>query len=1615
MKVKLTKKALCAVLSLLMVITSLPLTVFAYDVPKASNLYTALEKYRAAMDGTIYTKMTDAYNAYVEAEKIYDQYYYGMTYGDSDNNGVTAEEVDRVTDTLNTKTDDMIANVWVPGSNITEVNPTQEFKDTDWTKGNDGYTFLDNRSQYFNNILYAEPLPQNPTGSVTVGNANVSVYYGNTVVFYSSKDNEPVVPVVAGVSGGNLYSIYPNQSSSRRDSSDISLGFQPNQTGDDYYNQIENLVGKDSGKYNYWVGTQNCGSSDFGYTSQRAVVLWGDPAQFVASNYENGVIYAQNPDIYSTNHVINGIKVNAPLSTEFTKEITPSWYVGAGSTANMDEGYITNDGQAKIYVVNYDAVIQAVEKNSQKLCFAINERLADDQSNFSNVITAFENAMALNISKSDTYNYQNNTSEVVKEADKAISKVVNDLNNAEKKADPSEYQALRDAIDNQRARYEENLVDGKIDTSLQDTIYENWNNENGTGFVQKYEAALKKMDEAVEKDYPNDSNFLEEVSRIANELNNFVLQAVTPRVNTILLENAIDNAQYVLDNSTFFVFTSNQSQEKIENAIKEAKTAIWGDPKNYPLDKHKKEDTLENEDAVLEQLGKVINTIRNLKINLDANVAYAGNYSYNSAMTKARECMENETQYANSSILDNVIKNAEFFANDSNALNVLSSPNRQNNARDTVDLYKSYVLALYDAINSLVPSFSFSLNSANGSIISSNSESPAQVSITHSPNSGHPYNFTFHRNTDNRVFLRTTAEKADFDLDAISMTWSNTSVTDRNNKRIDSQMLDAINFNLSKDTNWNEAYTNSNNPDNTISSAGYTGSLTANDAVNGADFVVSGIHVISGGNNAGGSFGRHSDKTWIPQGDFDYSEGRNLWDKDLSTVDANTPNTLKNDGAFGGVHTFNNSTEMRANYTLRLPENTSYSDLSATTLPSLIKYEVNKKVGIVFTYHNRTGTVTKTSNIGQAASSNGDAEYTSTAQVIDITPLLKLINEANILVNNQSIETGYYTTSSLTALTDAIAAADDEFDYKLPIGTNSDNSSETWMGIFRTRYTNLWNAMQNLKKRADFDTHYKTNSDETFSYDAAKDYLYQKLNESRFTINSLKELDTKLDDFKYLNYSLEERFNIGEDEQLSIDYEIQNLLTLADTYKGQQNGILEKVNDSQMQDYDAARADVLSLNADAYNVENIQNAVNENTVPSEEVDVNGKAIIGYDTSNIETLISNILTAKTDNWYEYSVTVIDKDGNQYYLTDKDGNLTGPNSEDGKAVFHYGDIVKVKSFDEGNKAAFSTEVIAKGTDKQSEKRLITTATEYEFDVRGDTTVYVSATESDEQVVKVTFRDNQDNRIVAVDYATKNEAYDMGKAPVPQFMFYTIKDFTVKDGTNEGAGATVSKDGNYTFNNDTEVIINYEISSEGQNSDKYDIKVYDLSNSNIENYDKMYGYNVRVRVTVDGAAAFVDADTYDSDSPEVIAYGNSYAFYTCQDITLRAVDEAYLTSHNLNENNHQVSVIKTPVIDGNTAQVVGTFAFPENAKPKQYGIVLDASGNNKDSLTLGMVSNAAKIYNFSCSKIIGDNQFAASVTFGTMPSTFSYVAYVIYHDNTTGKDVTVYSPIKTYSKGA
>ena len=1608
MKVRLTKKMLCAVLSMLMVITSLPLVVFADEEhthwaedPKcasaASALSNAIESYETKMDGTIYNKMPEAYNAYREAVKQYDKYMYtNARFSTTD-----LTNMQDATRALTTATGDMTP--WEPGSNIEEVVPTQEF-----SINSDNYTLEADRDEYYNNIIYAQAMPQNPTGNTVnaIGGANVSVYHGNTVVYYNGDSDPAIVPVVASVTGGKLYGIFPNQGSgSSRDSVDISLGFQ---TGFGRLNNVTELTGSTGASL--WIGsTHTAYGADFNWNFG-SFVWWhnnnnGGQRIYVGNRQSNGLrglqsesrcadatnIIAGNNDGHM--YVNNGMKINTIANNQYSKVITPTWYVGAGDKPNKTNGFITNDS-AKIYVVNYNALTQAVERNSQKLNIgAVNTYAAGG---LDDVIKKFNDAINLDI---NSYDYSSNMETAVGDAASAIQTAVEALDSVSSTPDPAEYQALRDAIDSQRLKYEEHYATDLGTPEPLDDVYTNWGD-----FVAAYDKALTAMNTAIDGNYPKDDS-LETVKSTADTLQTFLLKGEVARVDTTLLQATMDNAQYVIDNQNFFDFNvyndslgGNYNVDTIKEAIKHAKIAVWGAEDQYPHGRYQLEDNDENFEKVLDEVLAVADTIRDIPVNMNAEVKYADNYSYTTAMSAAEGYINEKEKYSNSVQLLSAYDNAKYFANETNSLHKLSEPGRQNYARDLADEYKEVVLSLYDAINSLVPSFAFNLENVNGTIINAGTTADT-IKIDRKQHNCN-YSFTLDRTANNRVFLRTTADKADFNLGEISMTfYDNVNGGNFRNRN----MLDSLNFDLEKGTSWNGSSEDWTSVTNTT----HPGSLTAN-SDNGADFTVNNIHVISGGNrDTNASFGRHANGNWIGTDNFNYIENENMFDDDLNVTDG----TQQDNFSKGGIFAFNGSTEMRADYTLSLTKNTSYSSLSAETKPSITTYTVDKDLGIVFHWHNQT---TKTKH-GQAYQSTS---YTTTATVIDITPLLLLIQR----VNEKLVDTSSYTQSVIDNLNTALSKADDEIDASL--------SAQQMAEEFQQRYTDLWNACealnQNSSKRADFDN--ISSGGKTYSYDDAKYSvlrLLQGLDENNepskniyyFKSEAVKEiadalLPTTTDDaftdrprFEYLNSTVEERANVSADNQAKINKEVSEYIKF---YNDLINPETKKQADISF--YTAALNTVQNLNADAYNIEEIQKIVKENPLPQESISVNGASIVCYDMNKVDGATGNIETAITDNQYPYSVTVIDKDGNIYYLTDKDGSLTAPNSDEGKADFHYGDIVKVKSFD-GEKAAFSTTVKANGTDKQTEKRLITTAAEYEFDVRGNTTVYVSATESDEQVVKVTFRDNQDNRIVAVDYATKNKAYDMSTAPVPKFMFYTVKNLTVKDGADEGAGTTVEPNGNYTFNNDTEVIINYEISSLGQASDKYTVKVLDLSGGSQS--EKAYGYNVRVRVTVDGAAAFVDADTYESASPEVIAYGDSYAFYTCQNITLRAVDDNYLTEHNLKKN--QVSVIKTPIIDGNTAQLVGTFAFPDNAKPKQYGIVLDATGNNKDSLTLNMVSSTAKIYNFSCSKIIGDNQFAASVTFGSMPSTFSYVAYAIYHDQATNKDVTVYSPVKTYTQGA
>ena len=90
MKITKSKRFLAMLLSVLMVLTSLPIAAFtafgaaaATEDPAVTEVKTAMQKYEQKLDnGTVYTNMSAAYQAYVDCQKALDAYQYGTTKND---------------------------------------------------------------------------------------------------------------------------------------------------------------------------------------------------------------------------------------------------------------------------------------------------------------------------------------------------------------------------------------------------------------------------------------------------------------------------------------------------------------------------------------------------------------------------------------------------------------------------------------------------------------------------------------------------------------------------------------------------------------------------------------------------------------------------------------------------------------------------------------------------------------------------------------------------------------------------------------------------------------------------------------------------------------------------------------------------------------------------------------------------------------------------------------------------------------------------------------------------------------------------------------------------------------------------------------------------------------------------------------------------------------------------------------------------------------------------------------------------------------------------------------------------------------------------------------------
>ena len=225
---KTSKKVIAIVMSILMVVTSIPFVAFADDALTAIN--DAIDAYENAMDGTVYTSMKGAFDAYVKAKE--DAYAYEV-------GGKTDIDLDADATALNNAVTAMKASEWTsPKGTATASFPADTDYETDASY--DGYA---ENLLYFGEMSRVEGGTDVKPGEKYAGAAalstheyanentstggkhrtTIAMYYPVTVMLYDG-ETTPVMPVMAMAhitesNGGSevvryVYGLYPARDAS---------------------------------------------------------------------------------------------------------------------------------------------------------------------------------------------------------------------------------------------------------------------------------------------------------------------------------------------------------------------------------------------------------------------------------------------------------------------------------------------------------------------------------------------------------------------------------------------------------------------------------------------------------------------------------------------------------------------------------------------------------------------------------------------------------------------------------------------------------------------------------------------------------------------------------------------------------------------------------------------------------------------------------------------------------------------------------------------------------------------------------------------------------------------------------------------------------------------------------------------------------------------------------------------------------------------------------------------------------------------------------------------------------------------------------------------------------
>lgn len=1367
-------------------------------IPGVAGIDAQISAYEQKMaqvgtNGLVYKNMLPAYQAYLKAVRYRDAFAYGG------HDAPTEAELNAASEDLASKSASM--EPWVD-----EV--TGQYKSKQPTFTNNKGQLTVNDTAYYNNIIYTEDCVgknNDKSGGDSsgmaiefdkAGDTYVQVYYPNTVLLYDGTSNAIMPIMFMAKKDVNkdryVYQVYPAQQLPVTDITNKTYattkpGNDPSFKGRSTFTtkQADTWKGGNSSK-------NGLNHLDFNACRSNGTNYVGTEVSNEFSTVSANLGYSLGGwwNAYAAAFQVHNDQIKFKGANTGYAEVGKywAWYGGSSDTYNsaVDQsmyGYnfskeTSAHSQKRITVVNYKGLVDAI-KDSTKLAY-----LADvsnyRQNGLETLITAFDTA-----TKYATYaNIDAITIKTISESGKTIMNCMNGiLKSATPVADTGavSYAQLKSAISSAKKIY-----------TAGNQNYEKYTKEVWDPFNTAYNNAINYFYNL----YTNDlvmadaEQYIEPLNIAKENLKTGMLRKV---VDTETLEIAIDNAEALIHNATYFK-TGTVDAAALDALVKEIKTAIWVSEENYGFDTEKIDLNDANQAKVDNYVEQLCAEIVKAEINFDHETT--SGYSLTTALAKAETYNTSDAneKYGNYVVLQDAVNSANTYKDSIVTFNGRVSDIVEN----AITNYTTVVNNVVDGFTNLAAAFRLIPNGQPANK-GSNYKTEFQSSTR-----GDNYKFYWEYTTDS-VLFKTKPEKFEYYLPTSRWGSYNVQTGTDFESCVDALILDASKVQSGElSSEWASGF---GWPQNNAIGADKIDDYKAQlNLSGGMKMEIDSIKVTK---STGKALGVDSQGNPINDPTHDF-----ITELGVTDNHAGEP--------YGGIYAKNGWTEFDTKTKLTVDPDAYI--LSEKTTPSSMSKQLNLAnsnayFGVVY-YWKYADNVFRT----YAGYGFERAKYNFNISFVNVVPLFDLIAECT---DKTFLDTSnQYTTSSWDKLIKATEAANKNFNY-------NEMTYKEILAECDLRYTTLWNARKNLKKAANntklkealaatknafendqakvrasswtaFDKAYRdalaqyqgafsdlnitdvaaTEQSKVDAYATAlteafnalvyqidftplkkaADTLVNSITQNKYSKASVEELRDKLNALKYLNMSTVEQAKHYTDET-----DVVNAVNAEKTaIEGFKSLLKESTADTSAlqgcKDKNESRTD-----PDAYD-QDARKAALDALKETEVVNVRGVNITTKtfaDQAECDNAIKNALEGVQLKTYTVKI-VPNGDENQAYI---------------KGTYAYGTEITVSLTD---KPVVDWYYEMKSPSATVAKKLFTTSDELTFVVRGETTLTTKSASSSNQC-KVSYVNGVNSVNVATDYVASGTTITLDANKAPKLAYYTFDSFNV-NGKTMKAGETV-----------------------------------------------------------------------------------------------------------------------------------------------------------------------------------------------------------------------------------